>query len=485
MALNRHRPYDVPDRYRQTIDPESTGEFASNMARNAWDYWNEQGDFSRPSKWQKQDVQKMEADSTNNAESAPISSDISKSASTNGVGFRGKLTGNTASNFGYEKHYHERAEAHSLRIRSYFYCWPLSKWSKENVNGDKIGQLYGWSKYPGIIYSRYSTMSSSTDLNNLFRPWEQINNDIADNIYAMPINLYVGDFFDNKILQDPSSSNTKKGILNQYRKIRLKSFTVTITPKSFKQNAFEANPQLFTLAENDAVKYEPNQSFNKIKHIVDSDSGDSYRQDYWIYRDIYGYFQDNSGTIPAIPQDAKFTTVVEDTIPRTVHRLRAFDNQVEIMNEGKPFSFTREINPQGAYFMTPFNLWNNKKNSIAALVNELEGQIGSATSSYVNKFPEYFNIVFAPINPAIKTIANLVVTCEASGANPVTGFIPLVQLTTRLHIKFQATWEAFDFNHTAMPITYSNEVIYDPLQMAEDAYLAEMGHRESQIKIGI
>lgn len=486
MAL-RHRPYDIPDRYRQVdIDPEATIEAGRNILGHTWDYWNEQGDFARPVKWQKTEgAQKMEADSTNQIE-APGTSEARSGGTATGVGFRGKLAGKTQTDIGYEKHYHERMEAHSLKLRTFFYTWGLSPWGPTgSPTGESLKFLLPWSNYPGLVCIYNTDQSTSPDAVNAFMPLEQQRNSIQEHIYGNAINFYIGDFFDHKTLNDPVATNTKKGVLNNYRKIRLKSFTVTITPKSYKQTTFEANPYLFDKAEHAMVPFKDNQSFSKVKHITDI-AYDLLPQDYWVYRDIYGYYNNSTtGLIPAIPPDSKSTATAPDAIERTVYQIKAFDNQVQIMNDQKPFSFTRTINPQGSYYLTPNNLWDNRNKPIANLVNELEGQTGAATNSMINKFPEYFNFVFAPINPPIKLSHRLVISCNSTGGNVKDGTIPMVQCSTSLHVKFQATWEAFDFDHKTIPINFAREALYDPLFRATNDYEHSLMDTQNNIRAGI
>lgn len=490
--LHRRNPYEqglvVNPGNQYNFDPAATFNAVKNIGKNTLDYINEEGDFARPVKWQKTENKSaltMDNDQTMALDDGGGTAEASKTGASNGVGFRGKLTGNTQSHYGYEKHYHERVEAHSLQIRSWFFTWGISKWSKATNIGDRIDILRSWSR-PGLVYALDEDIWNSTaNYLNAFMPFQQSKNAITDNIYGNALNFYVGDFFDNKVLNDPLSSNTKKGVLNQYRKIRLKSFTITITPRTFKQNTCEANPWLFRKAEDEMVPFRANQSFSAYKHITDTDPGELFNQDYWIYRDIYGYYQGNDGIIPSVPKDSFSTSTTEDSIPRTVHRLRAFDNQVEIMNNEKPFSFTRVLNPQGAYYLSPQNIWDNRKKPIANLVNELEGQTGLSTGSMINKFPEYFNCVFAPINPPMKIAANIIVSCKTDGTVTKYGIVPMVNVTTELHVKFQATWEALDFDHITIPITYSNEIIYDPLFKAETDYKIETGQTYDKIILGI
>lgn len=245
--------------------------------------------------------------------------------------------------------------------------------------------------------------------------------------------------------------------------------------KAEQLNIANYNDRLFT-SNNPAL----NHGWNM--HNADHSEMD---QDYWILRDTYGRFINPGGMIPTIPADAESDNVAQDKLPRICETIRAFDNNVGIMSNKKKFSFTREINPKGSYYLTKEKIFANKDKPIHVIVNELEG-LNQPNQNFTQALPEYFHLLYVPINPPIKWIRN-VTTYKGQTGDPVLSNIPLVNITTKLHVRLRATWEGFDYNHEDNPggdtphsFATDTSKIIDPLYSAELDYKSNLVQMENK-----
>lgn len=499
MSLKRYNENDVEPYNRRGLNSNDI-QYGLNMARHMYDYATNSGDFAA-SGFKKQNTgseEIMEADSTtnenNNGNATNTANPMAMSSgSASGVGYRGILAGRTATNLGWEKYYHERNMFHSFKKRSYDYVWGLSKWFRPDHFGvtpysENNRLRYYSSSVPALpIIDNSQSAITGTRLNP-FRPTGAWQGSWADQIYAQPIDITIGDLWDNKLFRRESSGTpivvTLKGLMTSYRKIRLKSFTINITPKTYVGTIWEQYPEILTNAEFEAL---PEQGehwfFNTLSAANQRVSNDQHEIDcdYWILRDINGYFMAGDQTWATVPDDSKPSSTGPDKIPRTARVIRAFDNNLTIMSNKKPFSFTREIAPIGNYYLTPQNLDTDRNKSVHIYVNELEGQSGSTT--LVNKLPEYFGMLFCPINPPMKTLNH--VPWKRDGNRVYYGDMPLVSIYTKLHVKIEAKWECFDYDHIANAYVTQSTKIIDPYESAELDYKAQIVLSKNKVNAGL
>lgn len=473
-----NRPYNIPDRYRgvvdelfDNIDPIATIEAGSNILGHTWEYWNEQGDFARPAKWQKTEgAQAMEADSTNQIE-APPTAEAQRLGGSSGAapGPKGALVGRTQTKRQYEAYFHERQWAHSKKVRTVTFLWGFSTFDQPTYNDNYKIELKRFGK-SGLTCMETDALFK--DNTNIWKPWifgdTSNNKNLSDLTLANSLNLYVDDFYDKKLYDNAK----KTGIFTNFNKLRLKSITVTITPRTYYGGVMNQAHWLFAKTEKNEMpsggdkKYFP--AYYEFRDIKEMD------MEYYVYRDLYGaYHKTISGDqlIPDTPPDAE--AAAAPALSRTCRTIRAHDNNLEIMSNRKPFSFTREVSSTGNYFITPATLNTKRTSPIHSIINELEGQIG--TSTYINKFPEYLGLLIVPRFMPINIYGQLVV--GGSAASPSKGYIVDSAFHTILECKFNATWECFDFKHgdySPVPTLFTSETTreIDPLIYAERDYAA-------------
>lgn len=484
MAL-RHRPYNIPDRYRgvadelfDNINPVATVEAGSNILGHTWDYWNEQGDFARPAKWQKTEgAEIMEADSTNQIE-APVSMDtMSARAGSSGAapGPKGALVGKTQTKKGYESYFHERQWAHSKKIRHHTLLWSFSIYDQPYYDDTYKLSLYKWGKQ-GLVCIKENQYIDSGENISIWKPHYTgvgaCAKNLSDNVLACSLNLYIDDFYDKKLYDN----NKKTGIFTNFNKIRLKSITVTLTPRTYIGGTLNqaqwiwARTERLTAPEGGDKRYYPAYYAGTRMKELD--------MDYWVYRDIYGAYHQNISNdqvIPDVPPEA--TSDTPPSLSRTCRTVRAHDNNLDTMSNKKPFSFTREVSSTGNYFISASTLSANRGKAIHSLINELEGQIG--TSTYINKFPEYLGMLIVPKHMPVQFFGQT--TALGTTAAKEKAYIIDSTFHTILEIKYNATWECFDFKHSdystaAAVSTFTSETIkeIDPLIYAERDLAAAM-----------
>lgn len=460
------------------IDPIATGEALGNIAKNTYDYFNEQGDFARPAKWA--DKRKIEqVDEYNETEYKDMELDYNQQGALEGMdtnqmkaagggsaapGPKGSLVGKTQTKKGYERYFHERVWAHSKKIRIMTLLWGFSTFDQPSYNDEKL-KLYKWGGQ-GLTYIKEEEYIDSGINCNIWKPHYSAanthNKNFSDLVLACALNLYVDDFFDKKLYD-----NVKKtGVFVNYHKLRLKSITVTITPKTYwggvKHQAhwLLARTERFNTTGGGDKKYYPAYYEEDDMHELD--------MDYYVYRDLYGAY---GAEIPDIPPEAFNASV---TLSRTCRTIRAHDNNLEIMSNKKPFSFTREVSSTGNYFISPDTLSAQRKKPIHDIINELEGQIG--TSTYINKFPEYLGLLIVPTHMPV------VFNGQIQVADGKKGYLLDSSFHTILQVKYNATWECFDYKHsdytTANPpnptiYNFETESIIDPLIYAERDFMAQ------------
>jgi len=505
------------------LDPFATGDFIANVGRDTYNYLTNQGDYAPiqhrdqqvppnriadnpPAKRLKESVNDDWDDyyEDNNMTSAPENMQIeaptqfSAGGNSTGSGTKGALIGRTATKRNREEYFHERQIAHSKKERIWTHLWSYSRWDQPTTTGmNQRIYMEKWGDY-GLTYfpSKYYDDLNYTQI-HAYQPYMGATiagtpdqgtgheKNLTDMIMCQAINLYIEDFIDSKLYNFTNST----GIFLNYNKLLLKNFTITITPKTYNGNILTMAPWIVRKTEADNVKQDSAQLF----HAENYENNDHIQEldiDYWIYRDIYGIWNEQYG-IPNKPPDMSAATAPK--VPRTVRTLRAIDNNKEIMSNKKSFSYTREVKSTGSYFINPSDLPSIKNQCIHHLVNELEGQVG--TLSYSRKFPEYLNLCYGPINAPSILKHNMVVKANVDGSNKQYGDIPFVGCYTILNVKYQAQWECFDYKHISYGVpastlftTESEKTLTpytDPLIIAERNLVAATELQNMQINRGL
>lgn len=382
-----------------------------------------------------------------------------------GVGFRGALLGSTGQNVGYETHFHEIQELHSRKIKSYVFNWGLQRTKFAN-NGNAPGfallPVVSGSVSPAhVIPGVVGLQNTQVDLSpsQIFSPMIQTdrgrqpdgttqeigsaqNNtaiyarDLADYVYTNPINLVLEDFVDNKLWNFDNAS--PRGIMTQYRKFRLKKFSV-----EYEFHSFDTGVNYLNLGElnggwvQDSVAQTTGSFNNRTQHM---------KMDYYLYRDIYTDFATTTDfDVPAMPIESQNASNPKDQFSRAVKDVRNLDNQLTIVKNGEKFKFERLVNAKGSYFLTLAQVNTLRDSNIAYLIAALEAG-NTDPLSVTSPFPEGFSVIFAPVNPPIQVI-NETASCWDGTTNSTKVKPVHVGLTTKVWVRFLATWEAFDFNY--------------------------------------
>ncbi|RNA28925.1 hypothetical protein BpHYR1_004671 [Brachionus plicatilis] len=155
---------------------------------------------------------------------------------------------------------------------------------------------------------------------------------------------------------------------------------------------------------------------------------------YFVHRDVYGEYSTLNGLIP---EDNEYeASVITETKPsRKLQSIRQRDHCSDIVSNR--WSFTRKIQSGGPYYLTPEKLWDLRNDSVSNLINEIEGQ-SADSSGNLNKWPEYFNFLFAPLN------AHLAQGKVDGGTAASRGVVLTPNFHCELHIKTTATWLCMD-----------------------------------------
>ena len=416
-------------------------QYASNMAGHLSDYAMGRGDFAEPN-WKKikgEDSIFMEADSTsnennnNNASNFGNSNNLRASGGSSVSGIKGKFYGNTNTKPGFEKYYFERDIFNSRKIITRDLLWGFSKHAIKDVNGAYI-QL-DRTNAPGVVNIPSDLGTDSLKI-NIFKPFSDneqgCNVSIADHCYSHAINFHVADFFDKKILSENG------GALRNFVKCRLLEFSIKIDIITRSKTAHDLSNDIYNVYE----RANGIENFTKVTTIRGPQEDAS--QKYWIYRDLHGEYLSNISTeaaqnIPITPPDSKLGVMV-DTLPRTCHQIRAYDNNLCIASDNDPFYFKRTIKSSGSYYITPANIYAMRAANISLLVNEVENQ--HTNNLVINSLPEHFNLLIVPTNCEwYMTHSMPIITAGAKGR------IICASKSTHLAITCKATWQAFNYNH--------------------------------------
>lgn len=471
------------------INPIATIDAISNIGKNTLDYFNEEGDFARPAKWQKTDDEQIESQSIMDSNTdQPMAIETSRMSGSGGgaaPGPKGALVGKTQTKRGYEHYFHERQWAHSKKLRHVTFLWGFSTFDQPTyTNGAKFS-LHKFGSQ-GLTYVKEEEYIDSGENMSIWRPHynnpNPHNKNLSDLTLACSLNLYIDDFYDKKLYDNVK----KSGIFTNFNKIRLKSITVTLTPRTYWGGIKTQAQWLLARAER-AIPLGGDKKF--YPNYFEEDEMKELDMDYWVYRDLYGAYHsigsDGNALLPDVPPET--TSATQPVLSRTCRTIRAHDNNLESMSNRQPFSFTREVSSTGNYFISPATLASLREKPVHNLINELEGQIG--TSSYINKFPEYLGLLVVPKHMPVHYLGQIVI--GGDGTNKKKGYILDSSFHTILEIKYNATWECFDYKHsdytvpTPVPPTFSfeSETIktIDPLMFAERDYLAEKELQNMQL----
>lgn len=416
-------------------------------------------------------INQIHANQTMDTNSGPASTPSgikSAGGAASGIGFRGELHGATELHKEYAKHFHEIHDLHSRKVKNYSYTWGFAT---QDVNANSPLKKTN-IKIPGLA-TRVATIPGATvpllmgygqgNIPNTLPNAGGANTytDPASMIYTQPINLRVVDFIDNKLID---TTTPGIGLMSQYQKFRLRSFSIEISPRTFVNNILAMYPYDNF---NNQIKIAPNSNVDNIiqKDITEID------MDYWVLRDVYNDFTTSAfpTVIPAIPPESE-NGASQDQYSRTIRSIRGMDTYLSIMNNKTPFKFTREVNTKGNYYYTQSDLANLMTTlaSIDVVVNALEGITGQPGGP--NPLPEGFNLLFGPTQ-APYFYSNIALG-TANQPDSFTEPTCWANITTELYVKFICNWEGFDFKYglAAGPNRMENNILSDYLKTNIENY---------------
>lgn len=488
MALNRYQhrhvqPYGDGGGNIRGINLADV-EYGANMAGHLADYALGRGDFAPlpPAKrFQRDNVDYMEADSTNNQINNGNSGYSFNTMAMSGTGgnsggFRGKTTGNTQDDLSYEKYYHEILYGHSKKLRNCLQYWGMSIYArKDPVTQNKFPyHKYGSNtrSINGMVWVKSSDIFANAI--NPFQPYgpNQTCPDHSESIYSNALNFYLRDFVDNKLLNEDAT----QGLFTRWNKFTLKSFTIHITPTSHHESLSSNGRWILHSAANNNEWTTSREKETWKRSLGYQGDTVQKRQHYWFFRDEFGSFVNKEGNIPLTPPDAA-PGASEDKMKRESYAIKNLDRNLCKVADGESFSFTREIKPIGSYYFTKDTIKNNLSKNIANIVAALEGQI-DGDGSIIKKLPEFFNILYCPDTCEMEWVGE----CNFGAGTEDIGYLVLPKLNTNLLIKTTAKWEAFDYNYQGdtQPAFYS-----DPLESALFDYQMEKTITAAQLNRGI
>lgn len=435
-------------------------------------------DYADRESRRKEPVTQMEADSTTDTPQSLTSGSIG----SNG-GPRGKFVGNTQTTTGYEKYYHERQYGHSKKLKELMFTWGVSKYGPRNFLSGNAFPLYKWGTTgsggkatPGIVAIKSTDIYGNATINP-FTPYGENQQyvDFSENIYSNPLNFYLGDFLDNKLFND---SGTKGFFLN-YNKFRLLSFTIELTPYGVAESLLHYAPNVFNSSRGtngwEVLLTPEEKTIFQAYRTLPFDQ-EKTLPGYFIHRDVYNTYGGTTGIIPVVPESSLATS--DDTkFKREQFAIKNLDHNLTFVKNGEKFSFTREIKPQGNYYMDRAGILNNLKTPISTIVNILEGQL-DAGQSLVKKNPEGFNLLIVPGNCKVEMFGEI--NLGGAGPSQGNGYLLIPVLNTTICLKTTAKWEAFDYNYTDNQNNFA-----DPLEKALLDYSVEKTYTQAHLNRGV
>lgn len=447
----------------------ANNKFVGNQESILNDFNNEQGDFKPISsnkrfRGESEEMGDVQMDDTTAK---------SGSGGSSAPGPKGALIGKTQTHKGTEYYLHERQQCHSKKTRSLILLWHFTIWDQGNITANNVLKLYSYGTQGLTCLPHSEYVDNILSASNVAQPYlaqsvaNSNNKGFSDLVVSQALNFYLDDFFDKKLYNRVNQT----GIFSNYNKLRLSSITVTITPRTYVGGTYDQAPWIFERSEAGLVTASglfQDKNFNRFKVNTEMHEID---MDYWVYRDLYGAYANSTSTL--IPTNYLESTGLKPAISRSARTISAHDNNLDYMSNKKPFSFTREVSSTGNYFISTATLQNNYGNPIHALINELEGQIG--TTSYINKFPEYLGLLIVPRQMPVQMIGPTII--KGGSAPGQYGYVVDAAYHTLLEVKFNAKWECFDYKHGDYPgpttFVSNKEVYMDPLIFAEREFMAE------------
>lgn len=469
MALRRRNDEDQLVPHGRGINMADI-EYIRNMAGHVRDYLMGEGDFNTGNKKFKSDDTNMEV---GNGDAPQVRASMGNSS--NGGVYRGALVGNTQMNREREEHYLETLKCYSKKIRCYTYFWALSRWynSGDDLPLHPLGTTGATGKVmPGAVYLR--TTDIWNEALSYFNP-NSLNNrfNLNDKIYTNCINFTLDDFVDNKLLND---KQTSKGIFNNYSMFRLKNFTIKLVFKTQIGGLHHEAPWIMNKFYNDNGFTTNDKRFESSYNPPHTTHD---RQRYYVYRDEQNdYLSPLALKITNVPDDATKNSTEKSKVSREMGTVKNLDKNLTIIEDGEEFSFTRNINAVGNYYITKDAITSNLDMNINNIVALLEGQ---TQSNFAKPMVEGFGILFGPENPVIDWHGEF----KLQNAPEIKGYIPIVNSHTKVYVKTLATWEAFNFDHTSNPVTFRMGNIRDPLEDAINNYKLSSIIQETQLTKGI
>lgn len=336
---------------------------------------------------------------------------VEKSGGGTGLGHHGSYFGTAQRHPGFEKSRLEREVVKTHNRRDEIVYWGMSTFQTDYDSKPPWGAdlLLTGTQKTGVI-------RVSTDFLNaqLLYPYNAtVTTSFSNQVYCVPLNFTVRDFFDHKTL------NQLTGRLRDFEKISLAEIHVEVEIHTKKGSAFENEWYLSQWQNLQGVKIENLRAAKKDL---------TWKPQYLVYRDADGEFSTSSSNIGVNTEYA--TNNVEQKPSRKIQSVRKKDRTTDIVSHG--FSFTRKVTSGGPYYLTADKIFALRDTNIAALINEIEGQSADASGNLV-KWPEFFNFLVGPLN------SDFVMAPVVENNVFTTAFLT-PNFHTEFHIKTSATW---------------------------------------------
>ncbi|RMZ99424.1 hypothetical protein BpHYR1_015477 [Brachionus plicatilis] len=389
-----------------------------------------------------EEPEQIEADEQDQSSEEPpgmqvdIESTAKSGASSGAQGHHGSFIGTTTRHIPFEKTRYEREVIKCHQRRDEIHYFGMSNFISDfnydppNVQAVTIGTGSQANK-TGLIWTTGGVTS-------IIAPFgTQNNNSISPLVKAQFVNFRVKDFIDHKILTGTG------GKLRSFKKITLAEIHVEVEIHTNKGSFFDNEVFLNRWSDLTTPKLDQTELREQNRDLT-------WSPKYFVHRDVYGEYSTSAGLIP---EDKEYGTgiTIESTPSRKLQSIRQRDHCSDIVSNG--WSFTRKIQSGGPYYLTPAKIWDLRNNSISNLINEIEGQ-SADSSGNLNKWPEYFNFLFVPLN------AHLAHGKVDLGSADTRGVALTPNFHCELHIKTTATWLCMD--RTSESATIGLKVKSDP-----------------------